>query len=58
MYGYTALYNKFDGQLFSQFLKLIEPTPFIYYVSLLLLSIGMIVGMFGSYKAVRKYLKI
>lgn len=58
MYGYSALYDKFGGQLFSQFLKLIEPTPFIYYVSLVLLGIGMIVGMFGSSKAVRKYLKI
>ena len=58
MYGYSALYDKFDGQLFSQFLKLIEPTPFIYYVSLVLIAIGMIVGMFGSSKAVRKYLKI
>jgi len=58
MYGYSALYDKFDGKLFSDFLRLIEPSPFIYYVSLLLMGIGMIVGMFGSYKAVRKYLKI
>ena len=58
MYGYTALYDKFGGQLFSQFLQLIEPTPFIYYASLVLLGIGMIVGMFGSSRAVRKYLKI
>jgi len=58
MYGYTALYDKFDGQLFSQFLKLIEPNPFIYYASLILLGIGMIVGMFGSARAVKKYLKI
>jgi len=58
MYGYTALYNKFDGQLFSEFLKLIEPSPFIYIASLTLLGIAIIVGMFGSYKAVRKYLKI
>lgn len=57
-YGYTVLYNKVGGQLFTQFIKLIGPTPFIYYVSLLLLVIGMLVGMFGSYKAVRKYLKI
>lgn len=57
-YGYTVLYNKFGGQLFTQFIKLIEPTPFIYYISLVLLVIGMVVGMFGSYKAVRKYLKI
>ena len=58
MYGYTALYDKFDGRLFSEFLTLIPPTPFIYYVSALLISIGMIVGMFGSSNAVRKYLKI
>ena len=58
LYGYTALYNKFDGKLFSDFLRLIEPTPFIYYVSLLLVGIGIIVGMYGSSKAVRKYLKI
>ena len=58
MYGYTMLYDKFNGQLFSEFLKLINPTPFIYYVSFVLVTIGMIVGMFGSSKAVRKYLKI
>lgn len=58
MYGYTALYDKFDGRLFSEFLTLLPPTPFIYYVSALLISIGMIVGMFGSSNAVRKYLKI
>ena len=58
MYGYTALYDKFEGQLFSQFLKLIEPNPFIYYASLVLLAIGMVVGMFGSARAVKKYLKI
>ena len=57
-YGYTMLYKKFEGQLFSPFIKLIKPTPFIYYISLVLLGIGMIVGMFGSSKAVRKYLKI
>lgn len=58
MYGYTALYDKFGGRLFSEFLTLLPPTPFIYYVSVLLIAIGMIVGMFGSSNAVRKYLKI
>ena len=58
MYGYSALYEKFDGKLFSDFLKLIEPTPFIYTVSLVLVGIAMVVGMFGSSRAVRKYLKI
>lgn len=58
LYGYTALYDHFGGQLFANFIKLVEPTPFIYLTSLGLLLIGMIVGMFGSARAVRKYLKI
>lgn len=58
IYGYNALYNHFDGQLFTQFIKLIKPDSFVYLVSLILLAIGMIVGMFGSIRAVRKYLKI
>ena len=58
IYGYTALYDHFDGQLFTNFIRLIEPTPFVYFTSLGLLGIGMIVGMFGSLRAVRKYLKI
>jgi len=58
LYGYTALYNHFGGQLFTNFIKLVEPQPFIYYTSLALMLIGMIVGMIGSSRAVRKYLKI
>ena len=58
LYGYTALYDHFGGQLFTNFIQLIEPTPFIYITSLGLLLIGMIVGMFGSARAVKKYLKI
>lgn len=57
-FGYVALYKHFDGQLFSPFIRLITPEPFIYIVSGLLLLIGMIVGMFGSWRAVRKHLKI
>ena len=58
LYGYSALYKHFNGQLFSPFVKLVSAEPFIYYVSLILLVLGVIVGMFGSYRAVRKYLKI
>ena len=58
LYGYTALYDHFGGQLFTNFIKLVEPTPFIYFTSLTLLLIGMVVGMFGSSRAVKKYLKI
>ena len=58
IYAYATLYEKFNGQLFSPFIKLIEPTPFVYLVSVLLIIIGVIVGMIGSLKAVKKYLKI
>jgi len=58
IYGYFALYNHLDGQIYSPLLKMVSPEPFIYIVSLIVLVIGIIVGMFGSYKAVRKYLKI
>lgn len=58
LYGYSALYNHFNGQLFSPFIKLVPAEPFIYIVSLILLALGVVVGMFGSYRAVRKYLKI
>ena len=58
LYGYSALYKHFNGQLFSPFIKLVPAEPFIYIVSLILLGLGVVVGMFGSYRAVRKYLKI
>ena len=58
IFGYITLYTKFDGQLFSPFIRLITPEPFVYSISLILILIGMSVGMFGSLRAVKKYLKI
>ena len=58
VYGYVALYQNFNGQLFSPFIKLIRPEPFIYQVSIILLLIGMLVGMFGSLRAAKKHLKV
>ena len=58
IYGYTVLFENFNGQLFSPFIKLVEPQPFIFLLSLVLVVIGILVGMFGSWRAVKKYLKI
>ena len=58
VYGYSAIYSHFDGHLYSQLIRLVPPEPFIYQVSLIVLGIGILVGMFGSAGAVRKYLKI
>ena len=58
IYGYSVLYKHFNGQLFSPFFKLVPSEPFMYYIALILMGLGIVIGMFGSYKAVRKYLKI
>ena len=59
IYGYSSLYDFFSGKLFnSPMAKLIAPSPFVYLASLLLMIIGILVGMFGSWQAVKKYLKI
>jgi len=58
-YGYNSLYNFLGGKLFSSSLgQLVEPFPFIFYGAGILLIIGLLVGMFGSSRAVKKYLKI
>lgn len=58
IYGYIIAYDYFGGYLFSQIIPLIKPFNFIIYISLALLIIGALVGMFASIRAVRKYLKI
>ena len=58
VFGYTTFYNHFSGRLFSPLIKLIKPEPFILYISLGVLLLGIVVGMMGSYQAVRKYLKV
>ena len=58
IYGYSALFKYVNLEGISPFLKLANPIPFIYMISLILLGIGTIVGMFGSANSVRKYLKI
>ena len=58
IYGYYSLYNYFGGKLFTDLIKLVHPEPFIYLASIGVILIGILVGMFGSGRAVRKYLKV
>lgn len=58
IYGYVILYDRYHGNLFTQIITLVKPFNFILFVALALLIIGSTIGMFGSYRAVRKYLKI
>ena len=58
IWGYIICYDKLEGYLFTNIIKMIEPMPFALMVSAILLAIGCLVGMFGSYTTVRKHLKI
>ena len=58
IYGYVILYTRLGGHIITNIVNLIEPYNFVFYVSLILVLIGALVGMFGSLKAVKKYLKI
>lgn len=58
VFGYTGLYDYFGGVLFSPVIKLVSPTSVIINTSLIMLVIGMVVGMIGSARAVRRYIKV
>jgi len=58
IYGYIIAYDKLANTQTFSILELIKPIPFVFYTSGILLIIGSIVGMIGSARAVRKYLKI
>ena len=57
-YGYSYLYERLGGQIFTAIIKMVKPQEVIFIVFVALLAIGVVVGAFGSYRAVRKYLKI
>ncbi len=58
MVGYTKFYDYLGGKLFTDIINLATPSNVIYSTSFFILAIGIIVGMFGSASAVKKYLKI
>ena len=58
IYGYVILCSRLHGKVFSNMIMLIKPYPFVFWVSLVIVTIGCLVGMYGSIKAVRKYLKV
>ncbi len=57
-YGYLYLYNRLGGQLFTAIIKLVKPDALVFNLVVSILLVGVLVGGFGSYRAVRRYLKI
>jgi len=58
IFGYTKFYDFLGGKLFTDIINLSEPNAIIYSTSLFIVGIGVVVGMFGSASAVKKYLKV
>lgn len=57
-FGYTYLYDKMNGILFTEVISLVNPNDLMLKTILIIVSIGVVVGAIGSSRAVRRYLKI
>lgn len=58
IFGYSYFYDVLDGKIYTDLLTLVKPCDIVYISSFVLAIIGSLVGVFGSIKAVRRYLKI
>lgn len=56
--GYAYIYNVLVGQTTFPFIQLIPFNPFLWQLSLIIILIGAIIGMWGSGMSVRKFLKV
>lgn len=57
IFAYIYLYQQAGGILLSNLFILIPPHPFVLQISLVLLGVGMLVGLIGSFLSVTKYLR-
>ena len=57
IFGYGFLYNSLGGTFFTTMFKLRQPIPFVLQISGVLLWIGVIVGIVGSFISINKHLK-
>lgn len=59
IFGYSYVFERYGGKIFDlEMISLVNPMEIVFGTSLILLIVGSLVGMLGSYKAVRKYLTI
>lgn len=58
IFGYSYFYDVLGGKIYTDLLTLVKPSDIVYISSFVLTIIGSLVGVFGSIKAVRRYLKI
>lgn len=56
--GYYYLYDYLGGIWFSNLFVMVEPYPFVLYLSGFLCSTGVLVGLIGSFVSVSRYLRL
>lgn len=57
IWGYVRVYDVLGGVLFSELFKLREAFPFVLQLSYLLVMLGIVLGLFGSFISVTRYLR-
>lgn len=56
--GYSYAYNTLVGQTSFPFVQLLPLNPFLWQLSLIIVLVGAVIGMWGSGMSVRKFLKV
>ncbi len=56
--AYVNIFKILQPKLEGEFLQLLEVTPLLYQVNALILVMGILIGVFGSFMSVRKFLKV
>lgn len=57
IWGYSKMYNSLGGVLFSELFRLRAVFPFVFQLSYLLVMLGVVLGLFGSFISVTRYLR-
>lgn len=55
---YVNVYNSLAPKIQGDFMELLPATPLLYQVCAIVLGIGILIGIWGSFMSVRKFLKI
>lgn len=56
--GYYYAYQFIEPKLRNHFIQILEFTPFIYQVNFLIILMGCLIGAWGSFMSVRKFLRV
>ncbi|KHD86437.1 permease-like cell division protein FtsX [Heyndrickxia ginsengihumi] len=57
-FGYYYLYELVSPKLQNQFIQILDFTPFVYEIDVLLILMGILIGVWGSTMSIRRYLKV